>query len=410
MEKNARDLIQKATVAVFGILLILGILEVGVRLFFPHPYYADIIYPDEKVGYKLKPDAHTRATNRFAEYDTAIDSNQEGFRDKDYPLEKTPGVYRIAVIGDSFTMAEHVEEKETFVRRLEALLNKDAPSGHRKVECMNFGINGYDTYQEVLVYEAYVRKYKPDMVLLAVYVNNDFSGNVFYLRDSNVGRPYFRLVDGKLQKVETNKDVLWENYRRSVKRHQFNWYNCFHLYNLQRDFLHHHRNCARGNWDRRASPLRPDDPQSVETFWKSFGLGRYRCYSFPENQPYLRECETISRLLLQKMERRIKEDGCRFCVIGLPGEENLFPERWPGKVKAFKGLEKFSLDFDRPYRWMQTWLPDLSASGDLLDPRPILRKAAEKGPVYFQHDPHYTKWGQESIARILADWLEKKLN
>jgi len=45
---------------------------------------------------------------------TTIRINQDGFRDLDYPLKKSNNIYRIAVIGDSFTFGQGVELNQTY--------------------------------------------------------------------------------------------------------------------------------------------------------------------------------------------------------------------------------------------------------------------------------------------------------
>ena len=46
-------------------------------------------------------------------------TNRHGMRDRDYPIEKPEGVYRIAVLGSSMDMGWGIGVDETYVRRLE---------------------------------------------------------------------------------------------------------------------------------------------------------------------------------------------------------------------------------------------------------------------------------------------------
>jgi len=400
------NLLRKIGVVILGTIVVLAFLELGVRLIHPHAFYPSLMYPSEQLGYILKPDVRGRATNLLAEFDVAEQANHEGFRDTDHPLEKPSHTYRIAFLGDSFTEAHQVEEKETFVRRIETSLRRQwngdkAP----RVECMNFGISGYDTQQEVLCYENAVRKYKPDMVVLAVYVNNDFSGNLFYLRESNFGRPYFRLTDGKLQKIEADSKTLWSNYEKSIRHEGDCWYKHLHLYNLQKDVLQFIRDRRRR---KTVDPVDPKDSQSVQKFWSGFAIHRFHYYLVPADD-YVKQVDAITRLLLQRLERDVAADGGRFCAILLPGEENVFPEKWPNKVKQYPGLENFQLDFSRPFERASQFLPDIAKRGDILDLRPAFREATAKGSLFLKHDMHYNHWGQESVANAVAPWLEKKL-
>ena len=98
--------------------------------------------------------------------------NRAGFRDDDHVLEKGDGVYRVAVIGDSFIEAIQVEKEERATELLgEALaLCQDPRFG--RVEVLNFGISGYGTGQELLVWRDVASRYSPDLVLLYIQLSD----------------------------------------------------------------------------------------------------------------------------------------------------------------------------------------------------------------------------------------------
>lgn len=117
---------------------------------------------------------------------TTIRINQDGFRDLDYPLKKGNNTYRIAVIGDSFTFGQGVELNQTYPKQLEFLLNANSNNTH--YEIMNFGVPGYNTFQEVQFLKDKALKYNPNMVIVG-YLSND-------------------IIDEKLFKDELNKVML----------------------------------------------------------------------------------------------------------------------------------------------------------------------------------------------------------
>jgi len=49
-----------------------------------------------------------------------VSTNAEGFRDRDHPLEKAPGTFRVAVFGDSFVFGLAVAQAETLPNQLDA--------------------------------------------------------------------------------------------------------------------------------------------------------------------------------------------------------------------------------------------------------------------------------------------------
>jgi hypothetical protein len=92
--------------------------------------------------------------------------NRLGFRDGDFPLRKPPGVYRIVVVGDSFTAAMGIAEEERYTERIEAALAARGP-----VEVLQFANPGAELDDHVETLRAALAV-DPDFVLLQWYVND----------------------------------------------------------------------------------------------------------------------------------------------------------------------------------------------------------------------------------------------
>ncbi len=85
-------------------------------------------------------------------------------------MKKEPGVFRIAMLGDSILWGHGLELKDTFAKQLETLLNE---SSEKKIEVLNFGVSGYSTQQEVELYRVKASLHDPDLVIVG-YCLNDF--------------------------------------------------------------------------------------------------------------------------------------------------------------------------------------------------------------------------------------------
>ncbi|SRR5581483_7904791 len=120
--------------------------------------------------------------------------NSHGWRDQEHGLSKPEGVYRIAVIGDSFVEALQVDLSQTFWK----LLERDLRSEGKNVEVLGFGMSGFDVaqYFETLKHEAI--QYQPDLVIVAFFSGNDVRDSVRSL--NNIPwKPYYTLnPDGSL--------------------------------------------------------------------------------------------------------------------------------------------------------------------------------------------------------------------
>lgn len=105
-------------------------------------------------------------------------SNALGYRDDDHPLEPPPGEFRIACLGDSFTVGMGVHEEDRFSNRLESLLNEQRGSDDPTYEVLNFGHSGYDTHQERLSYEHEAARFHPRVALVTMVNNDDMPWHV----------------------------------------------------------------------------------------------------------------------------------------------------------------------------------------------------------------------------------------
>lgn len=98
--------------------------------------------------------------------------NASGFRGAEFPAAKDSAVQRIACIGDSHCFGMGVyDDSRIYPSLLQAQLQKISP-----VEVLNFGVPGYNTWQEFAQLENIVLNYAPDFVVLGFFFN-DADGN-----------------------------------------------------------------------------------------------------------------------------------------------------------------------------------------------------------------------------------------
>jgi hypothetical protein len=129
-------------------------------------------------------------------YSTHVRVNSLGYREREFPAKKPPGVYRIAVVGDSFTFGQGIKEEDRFSNRLERALNREG----QRFEVLNFGRPGAETVDEVEMLKNAVIGVKPDFVLLQ-WLINDVEGH------DKSGRP----AELPLLPSETLRPVLHRN-------------------------------------------------------------------------------------------------------------------------------------------------------------------------------------------------------
>jgi lysophospholipase L1-like esterase len=122
--------------------------------------------------YRLKELAPSRTTtlNGFT-----MTTNRWGMRDRDYPMKKPSGTFRIAVMDASSTMGWGVGDGQAFENVLEDRLNAKPPlTGFSRYEILNFGVNGYSTLCDLVTLEKKVLAFKPDAVIFQANVTDDY--------------------------------------------------------------------------------------------------------------------------------------------------------------------------------------------------------------------------------------------
>jgi hypothetical protein len=160
-------------------------------------YSAPIWYqPDAQLGWRMRPGLAAWYTQEGRGF---VSANREGMPDKDHLLDKPAGVYRIAVLGDSYSEARQVERDQAYWRLLPAELAACGFQGGKQIEVLNFGVSGFGTAQEYVILESSAIRYRPDLVLLQFTNGNDVQDNSFAL-DTEKNRPFYMFAqDGQLR-------------------------------------------------------------------------------------------------------------------------------------------------------------------------------------------------------------------
>lgn len=185
-----------------------------------------LIRPDDRLGYA--PIEGARSENGWWE------SNRLGARS---PLETTvevpPGRIRILVFGDSYAAGSRLPYEETWTARLE--------QEDKRLEVVNFGVDGYGTGQAYLRYNMIRHQVDYDIVLLTLVPPEDLWRDINVRRDiggqwsSLTVMPRFLEIDGQLQLVSDPFDALPQadappdSTREAILRNHLRAYDRFYI-------------------------------------------------------------------------------------------------------------------------------------------------------------------------------------
>lgn len=137
-------------------------------------------YPE--IVFELKPNLNTY--HKKARFIT----NAQGLRDKDYGISKSDQSFRVAVIGDSLTMAAGVPVEKAYHSLLEERFGRDYPE--KEIEFINFEVGGYNLRQYAAVIQYKALAYYPDLILIGFCAVNDFSESKKYKSFLRAAKPY----------------------------------------------------------------------------------------------------------------------------------------------------------------------------------------------------------------------------
>ena len=161
--------------------------------------------PDSKLRWEPMPGAHAGE----------IRINTGGFRGPDVYFLPMQGITRIAVLGDSQAFGMNLVESDTLAGALERKLNTTSREG--KFEVLNFGVPGYNTEQEMLVFRQKVLAYHPSVIVLYYSLNDpEIPDNTVFLGNGPLSSSYLYMLAVYSFKVHSSINDLRRESRNVV--------------------------------------------------------------------------------------------------------------------------------------------------------------------------------------------------
>lgn len=161
----------------------------------------------EVLVYELKPKINYSDGNRF------VRTNSDGLRNAE-ELTAFEDQKKIALIGDSVTFGHKFSQEDTVSAKLQALVN----AGECKAKVLNMGVPGYNFWQlrENLI--RHLSKYKPEVVVFTLNLN-DFSKHESIYQGSSDGL-YPMYKEPKLKMIFFANKLFY----RWKKKDHIGWY------------------------------------------------------------------------------------------------------------------------------------------------------------------------------------------
>ncbi|MDD2708777.1 MAG: SGNH/GDSL hydrolase family protein [Verrucomicrobiae bacterium] len=329
--------------------------------------------PDPFIGWRCLPCQTLDGRTEHGE-PKHIQTNNLGFPDEDHELAKAPGTTRIAVLGDSFAAAFHVNYPDSFVQVMKRRLQQDTPS--TQWEVLNFGVTGFGTTRELAAWKYYAAPFKPDVVILAFFMGNDVANNLPGYDDTFAQRKAAK-PHGWFYRTFLEPSLLYQQYKLR-----------------ERDIRHRWRR----DWSRKTS-----GEDARRPFWeRSYAPIDWQTY-LTEPPPSFQRAWQATEDGLVALHNETRASGARLAVVLLPGVEAVAPGLFKQSFPRYPGIEQFNFDTDYPHRRLLAFLKKQQIP--LIDVQAAIEKeipAAQRQQLYFKFDLHFTTRGHRLAGETAA--------
>jgi len=375
-----RGWLGKLTLLAGSLAVALALAELTLRLVSPgySPLFLDIYREDGHGLILLEP--NLRRKHVTAEWRVTVETNADGLRDRTAPLPDSGG--RVLGLGDSFAFGWGVEFEEAFLTRAEGRLRP------RAVRIVKAGLPGTGPTDYASFLAAYGERYDPDLVLVAVFVGNDFADALM----GGVGGQ-FTVRNGLMLKREPEGE---EARRPPLLRRAREWLKSSSLLAQQG---------AQALWFLEQTFLAPEDRGNPGLTARDRWLWEFaKVHLRLPPEETLRSFEMTTAALNAIAEWCSLHDA-RMALVVIPRGMQIYQWERARWQEAYR-LTDQDLDLDRPQRILTMWAQNRAVP--VLDLLPAFRAAAareDEPRLFYYPNSHMNAHGHAVAGGLIAEFL-----
>ena len=342
----------------------------------------NIFASDPVIGFIYKPNASTYEKGR--EYNALYRINSLGLRDREYGA-KRQGVFRVLLLGDSFSVSHGLSIEDNLSRQLERALQETANIDGMTVifEVINAAVGGYSPYNYWKAYLRWTPVFHPDAVIVGLSPDDydSLNAGLNYLIEDGVTLATFR--DGNVPKK-------WGgNYIRNLRK-WLSWNSEFYI--LLRNFLYY--NDLVGQLSMWFSVKSEDRVTQLQQFM------------VPQPESMTQAWKT-SFSYLDKLHEATTNDNVPLLIISIPSKDEIDDTQYQRTLKA-SGLNQRQTDINQPFHEISNFCN--ARNIPLFNPRPAIKARHLEVPCYFVYDGHWIEEGiRVATASIAEQWRDLRL-
>ena len=369
-----------------ALVLSLLILEFGARLVLPPVSNStDTYVNDVDYVFLLRPNGHGENIVPLEGGGTKkvpLRISNQGLREEEIPA-KAPGEFRIALLGDSFTMGHAAMEDETISHLLETRLTQTMPG--TRIRVINCGIGGGGPIQELGMLRKRALPLQPDLVILQLFLGNDLDNAL-----EKVGKRQRSFnVEWQQQLTEYCRLNLVQVRAERWMGRNLRAYLALRSSTGRRwmfEFVESLRGVKPAGQTGKPREERPDTLESDLEEW------------YPE----LEEGFAILKEHVLRMRGECAERGVDFMAYCIPEMNQIDDALW---AKASSHAKNQKYERLKGIRLTEQFLTQ--ASIPFVSMVAPLRAAGTVSDAYYILDGHTSPLGNRVIADVWADWLTK---
>jgi hypothetical protein len=377
-----------------GVLAALTVAELGWRV-------ADRLSENQEGNYV--PDPELGYTARDGEY-FKYRKDQ-----KAYAPGRQEKIFRVFALGDSFVKPRgEMTNDQVFFRRVETYVERKLGDASL-VEFFHFGLSGYSQLQERVLLRKFLPAYRPDLVMIQVYIGNDVAENAGIIQRSLArgqisAKNPAGVVSGNPavgSTARTRMEYLITSTKQWLALHSY-------VYRLassvKRTLIA--RRAAPGRY---ASSLQghesgmPHDRDDASIGPVATNLHVFDLLS-PARQTALADAWKITADLTGQINQICRGAGAKLLFVLFPQQVQVLDDLWRRSLHEY-GLDESMFDRDLPNRH---WIELLQAGSiEVLDLLPVYRSAYRRGVNPYEPGGHTGKEGHEITAEAIIEALDR---
>jgi hypothetical protein len=277
------------------------------------------------------------------------------------------------------TEAVQVNLEQTFTYLLEEKLREH----DQRIEVLNFGVNGYSPIQELLLFKQEGPRYRPDLVIFALFLDNDVSGVHPALNVVNHSGPPYVSFHGEDVRFDCSQaEQSYTSYHREP------------LYSL-RKYSSLYRFVNTSYWKYKTK--RYSQNSSVDNIPQ-----RFLFYQIPLQSMWEHAWAIFDRVVIE-LAAEARQQHTQFVILSVPAAQVVNGEAWQNMLHMFPAMAKVDWNLTGPEQRLRDFTREHHML--LVQPYKAFEAQMQGAPFFFGNVGHLTPQGHQLMATLLRDFL-----